>query len=290
MKHAFLSTCLLFAAIASGHLCSTAYAQDGAAEKPAEKEAYLAKWESYLSADQNDQAQILSDMKKYTLAVTDERIAEILKGTAYAGRKNISAPRQDNEVFHLTWHVMAISSFENDRARDLLFEISTGLKNKNRPLANWAAYYLSLFPGSDELLPKIKVLLEEEIAREQKDFPDRAKIWLSENGFVKNPFQESIQIGTQWMQCNSRLHRLARLVRALEFNGTIPVEERERFNVFRREFAISYALRRVTPGGTIQTTQVSMTLPRNYEHFETYFQEYRLPGFSPIFIQKRKGD
>ena len=280
MRYAVLTICLFVLATTLGHRCVNADEQDAPPEAGvAENDDYLSRWEQYLSADQNDQAGFLLEMRKYTLAVVKERNAEILKGTTYERRSNISPSGRDNEVFHLTWHIMAIDSFQNNQARNLLFEIGTG---QNRPLANWAAYYLSLIPNSGELLPKIKVLLKEEIAREQKDFPERAKFWLSDSGDVKDPFRESVCIEGQWMHCNSRIHRLARLVRALEFNETIPVEERERFNAFRREFAITYALRRVTPGA-IHSTPVSMTLPRNYKHFGTYFQEYRLPTFKPSF-------
>jgi hypothetical protein len=113
--------------------------------------------------------------------------------------------------FDSSWCAAVIYSFKNDRARDILFKIITNSSDSisifplDTSLADWAVFYLPLLPNSAELLPKIKSLLEGNITQEQTI-------------------------------------RLTHLARALEFNGKIPTEERERFDTVRRELALSWSL------------------------------------------------
>ena len=70
--------------------------------------------------------------------------------------------------------------------------------------------------------------------------------------------------------------RLLLLEKSLEFNERIPAEERERFDVFRRELAISWSL---SNKRSAKAPEISGTLKKGDEHFEIYFMEYGMPGF-----------
>ena len=222
-------------------------------------------------------------------AILNERRAEILRGTRYEGtvRSNIiiggwyRVVQHVDEQLNAVWDIMAIYSFKNDRARDLLFDIATRPTDKdlynNRcdPLADWAVYYLSLFPNSGELLPQAKSLLKEAITGAKENYPGRAKHFLNGSDNVINPFNVSIYVNP-WINGNLRLLRLARLVRSLEFNEKIPVEERERFDLLRREMAISWALCNKASHIASAIKMVG-ALEQGYEHFEIYFLEYEVP-------------
>jgi len=186
-----------------------------------------------------------------------------------------------------SWPIMAMWTYQDDRVRDLLFELVAQSDKRVDSLADWAVYYLSLLQNSGELLPKTKKLLKEEIAKIQKNSPDVAKYLLDENGKVINPLQHypggvhpKIN-GIYWHEWITfahnvpRLFRLAQLTRRLEFNEKIPIEERERLNIFRRELAISWSLSNKTNRGG---PHISATLKKGDEHFEIYFREYAVPG------------
>jgi len=247
----------------------------------------------------------------YTLAIVYERQTELLSeifcreyksyglagySTEYVLRPMTFPPiALSNATYDSSWDIMAIYSFKNDRARDLLLEIACHSNEKYDSLAEWAAYYLTLFPNSGELLLKLRTLLKEAIADGRENYPDRANLLLNENGELTNPFRQypspsSTSIhpkvnGVNWSQWITlanevpRLFRLVRLVRALEFNEKIPVDERERFGTFRRELAISWSMsnKRILSKMSVALPQMSATLPKGYEHFEIYFQEYVPP-------------
>lgn len=242
-------------------------------------------------------------MLNYTLDVFYEHRAEILKDTSYDGIKtearNLNKLRgrginnplfsvagsgdlSINTMFDTSWYIMAIYSFKNDRASDILFDMCadfhavSGFFVDYDVLGDWAVYYLSLFPNSAELLPKVRSLLKGAIAEEQKNHPDRAQLFLNENDEVINPWETLRFFRTSpTVVFPPTLLRLARLVRALEFNEKIPADKRERFDTFRREIAITWSLAKKSPRTTIR---VPVTLPKGYEHFERFFQEYRVPG------------
>jgi len=175
--------------------------------------------------------------------------------------------------FDFSWYAMAIYSFRNDRARDILFELAISPEEEQvceggyvdgirRTLADWAVYYLSLLPNTEELLPKIRILLTEELTQDQT-------------------FQ------------------LTRLANALEFNEKIPAEERERFDSVRRELAISWSLwfdkhdHRGSHLSDPPWPRMSATLRKGEEHFEIYSQEYARPHLledSIIFLWESNND
>jgi len=188
------------------------------------------------------------------------------------------------------WDIMAIYSFKNDRARDILFDFVVTSPSKQvrgtlfvkAYLADCAVYYLPFFPNSGELLPKVKALLQKEIAEEQENNPDRAKRFIDENSQLINPFRQytgswqkinDLDSSAWWDIANStpKLFRLALLVRSLEFNEKIPTEERERFDIFRRELMIS-----LLSQSTMSERSPSSvaTLNKGDEHFEIYLVEY----------------
>ena len=167
--------------------------------------------------------------------------------------------------FDFSWYAMALYSFRNDRARDILFELAISPEGEQvdkvrRPLADWAVYYLSLLPNTEELLPTIRTLLTEELTQEQT-------------------------------------FRLTQLASTLEFNKKIPTEERERFDSVRRELAISWSLwfGKRDRSGSINSfpphPRMFATLRKGEEHFEIYCLEYNMPGLiSTIFLWEGNND
>ena len=197
---------------------------------------------------------------------------------------------------HIHWNIMAIYSFKNERARKILLDfivsdfdesetvMQVGHRSWTRGgLASYAASYLPFFPNSDELLPKVKALLQKEIDEEHENNPDRAKRFIDENGTLINPFRNYTDYYHQkiegvdysdWRKLTDsvpKIFRLAQLVRTLEFNEKIPTEERERFDIFRRELMIS--LLSQNPMSEKSPASIA-TLKKGDEHFEIYLVEY----------------
>ena len=170
-------------------------------------------------------------------------------------------------TFDGSWDIMAIYSFKNDRARDLLFEMATRSDDKYDQFAGWANYYLSLFPNSGELLPKVKNLLNEANVSERL---------FDENGELIDSSLKQLSKFHSGIRKSDSIWLLLILKRSLDFNEKIPVEERERFDVFRRELAISWSL---SNKRSAKAPVISATLQKEDEHFEIYFMEYGMPGF-----------
>ena len=63
---------------------------------------------------------------------------------------------------------------------------------------------------------------------------------------------------------------------SLLFNEKIPSSERERFDIVRRELAISWAL---SNKRTILGPSSEVILKKGEEHFAEYLREYYLPPF-----------
>lgn len=191
-------------------------------------------------------------------------------------------------TFDASWHIMAIYSFQNDRAKDILFDLATSSDANKGSLTDWAVYYLSLFPNSDNLLPKAKAAFQKQIAEVQKEYPDQAKHFIDENGnFInllhRNPEEYRPKLDlfkfADWVRRTPpvrKLFRIAELVNALEYNEKIPAKERKCFNIFRRELAISWALECKTAR---PAPRVSAMLKKGDEHFEIYAMEYPMPGY-----------
>ena len=181
-------------------------------------------------------------------------------------------------TFDNSWHTMAIYSFKNDRARDLLFEMATCSDDKYDPLADWAIYYLSLFPNSGELLPKVNNLLDEAITIAQQDNVNIKLFYENDELTVHSlkPFNLTFSGISIPNSILFKIWRLLTLKRSLEFNEKIPVEERERFDAFRRELAISWSL---CAKRDRKVPEASATLQKGDEHFEIYFLEYGMPGY-----------
>jgi hypothetical protein len=212
-------------------------------------------------------------------------------------------PIHDLDVMYDSfWEIVAIYSFKNDRARDLLFEIAIRPREKyDDYFLDLAAYYLSLLPSSGELLPRAKILLKEAIARVRENFPERAVRLLDKNGEVIDPWlwqSSTIYENRQYVRLPDDvllLLRLARLIRALEFNEKIPVEDQERFDTVRREIAIDLFLLRATssPVASImrpRIPEISVTLRKDEKQFEIYFQEYKVPRIVYVFLWEDAGD
>ena len=195
-----------------------------------------------------------------------------------------AASRRRSKEVH-SWEVLAIYSFKNDRARDLLFNLITRPNNDKNPsfaystLADEAVYWLTLLPNSRELLPKVKSLLQENITTAFRDEPDLSGRIFDATGKLHDPSMKQLYDILHHQRERSQnekipttsifftIERLLWLERGLEFNEKIPVQERERFNFIRRDKVIA--------------DSESSKLQEGEEHFTIYFQEYLFPYFYP---------
>ncbi|MGL6195198.1 MAG: hypothetical protein ACRC2T_10300 [Thermoguttaceae bacterium] len=172
--------------------------------------------------------------------------------------------------WHKLWEIMAIYSFNNEKARDLLFKIVTDTNETNDVYAYSAINFLPFFPDSGKLLPEIKKLIQNEIKELQKSNPNDAKQFVDENGNLKSFYMDS----WSFRALNQRLVFLVQLAKRLEFNEKIPIEERERFDIFRRDLMMS--LLHQNPRSEKVTSPYSV-VKKGEEHFEIYMTEYA-PG------------
>ena len=275
--------------------------------KGTKKEDYLSRW-----ADIDRQlkritharahAMVVSEFWQDTIAILEARRATILSGTAYEGTEHrVTDLARGSGLLgphhFLPWRSLAFYSFKNDLARDILFDFATAPPDGGYlQLDDWAVYYVTLFSNSGKLLPKAKNLLKEEITKELQVNPDRAKRVLNGEEEIVAPYSISYSLVPfpDKVPGPYYLYQLARLVRALEFNEQIPVDERERFIIVRREMALSWAVnpryRTAKHGESVEGTVMPATLRKREEHFEIYFQEYRLPGIASEFLWEDAGD
>lgn len=231
----------------------------------------------------------------FNRAVTYANRGNFLKGTKYENQPipgAYSGYSPESGWFDASWEALAVFSFRNEQARRVLTNIAVQEPGRwcSEPLHRYAAYFLTLCPNAEELLPTLRALLEEEIANARQSSPETAKIILTENDTVVNPFYYSpknpdVKINgvsfAVWYEKASvafpRLFGLAGLIHSLEFNAMIPPEERERFDVFRREYALSWAMadkrRRPLPPA------FTMPLPGD-ERFLKYLEHF--PPLGPV--------
>jgi len=244
----------------------------------------------------------------YTLAVVNENHKELIQGIFVPvydygdSGPPLMAPKPvekvlwvpltfpsialSNATYDSSWEVMAIYSFKNDRARDIMFNLATSSDEKDAFMADWAAYYLPFFPNSGELLPKLEPLIEEAEMTEQRD---QKVIAALQERWKTHPFGSDREATIQDRELTKAIanrrqafDRLLTLKRSLEFNERIPTEERERFDIFRRELAISWSLCNKT---SIRGPSTSAVLKKGDEHFEIYLAEYSLPDRIPRGIR-----
>ena len=192
-------------------------------------------------------------------------------------------------TFDDSWHAMAIYSFKNERSRNILYEIASESEEDYGALADWACYYLALSPGSNELLPDVKNRLKERIAVFREEEPV-----LGGTLFNKDGKQSDSSMKT-WRELASGryssdtkkaataralcvIQRLFYLERTLEFNEKVPEKERERFEIVRRELAISWALSNKTSSILYRPFAC---LKKGEEHFKIYCAEYEIPWLEP---------
>jgi len=188
-----------------------------------------------------ERGSVMSKLEMDTCALLEEREAEIFKGTAYegtdqrmtdlarGGESTGDGGMSPGELISPSWFIIAIYSFKNDQARDCLFDfITTDPKEQWVNFSFWATYFITLFPNSGDLLPKAKILLDEQIANIRQNNPGWAKRVINEKNEVIYPFAYSDYIHPS-DPAAPYIFQLARLVRALEFNEKMPVEERESF-------------------------------------------------------------
>jgi hypothetical protein len=203
---------------------------------------------------------------------------------------------------------MAIYSFKNERSENLLYQIAVNPDEKEykRGLADWAIYYLALSPNSKRFLSCVEKSLHEEIKYFRGRYPELSETLFSPDDVILGPpillrnlfsslydhyemalyelyrsdddsaqevfpkFSEQY-LSKQYFTLNL-IRRLAALKKSLECNQTIPKNERERFEIVRRELAISHALSPFTGSHIIPYPTVF--LKNGEDHFKTYFDEY----------------
>ena len=207
---------------------------------------------------------------------------------------------QFGTTYDESWQIMAVYSFKNDRARDLLLDIAVNPSEKVGSLASWAVYYLSLFPNSGVLLPKIKTLLQEQILIAQRERPDLSESLFHDNGELKDLSLKQYRYtlsnirylpdSIDQMRTYDIFYKIWRLLilkNSLEHNEKIPEEERGRFEILRRELAISWAL---CAKHNRKSPEISAVLKNGDEHFEIYLKEYGIPTYGNISFQWEEDD
>ncbi|MBR4751581.1 MAG: hypothetical protein IK077_07450, partial [Thermoguttaceae bacterium] len=216
----------------------------------------------------------------------------------------IFPPREISEIagettFDSSWHTMAIYSFKNDRSENILYELITD-PSAEFELADWAVYYLALSPNSARFLPHVNKEIQERIVSFQKEFPQEGAalpdldgatrkpylnnfrslfksvkdryIFVSTYGVPEKPGENAIQ---KYLTLNL-IRRLLILKQSLEFNEKVPIDEKKRFEVVRREYAISWAL---TPKETEGPPVILAGIRNHEERFKIYMAEYEPPPF-----------
>ena len=200
-------------------------------------------------------------------------------------------------TFDNSWHIMAIYSFKNERARKILYEIATNNIDDRLldSLARFATFYLSFFYDSSDLIPPLNERLETafeqlynqcpESLKEQLDGKDVKDLTSGEFNNILEEFRKKHLNFSYDVIYSSSYHypnRLLTLRDSLLFNEKIPSSERERFDIVRRELAISWALTRKVEA---RSPQAKVFLREGEEHFVEYLREYYVPGpMSPEYF------
>ncbi|MBQ9813146.1 MAG: hypothetical protein IJM54_07510 [Thermoguttaceae bacterium] len=190
-----------------------------------------------------------------------------------------------------SWHVMAIYSFRNERSENLLFTIIND-PNVESGLADWAVYYLALSPDSSRFLPDVKKEFSLRIKSFRRAYPQKSSVLFTPDGpSLKSSGVEYYETVSELSRPENKdayvkfeyARRLLSLKRALECNERIPENEKERFEIVRRESALFGALSRK---GTVSGPRISVFLRKGEERFEIYLSEYFLPAPLEIFWEE----
>ncbi|MBQ9812313.1 MAG: hypothetical protein IJM54_03270 [Thermoguttaceae bacterium] len=214
-------------------------------------------------------------------------------------------PRETFEIagettFESSWHTMAIYSFKNERSENILYELIND-PNAEFELADWAVYYLALSPNSARFLPHVNKEIQERIVSFQKKFPQKGSALSNLDGATRKPYLNNFrnlfesardryisvskyghpekpeENAVQRYLALNLIRRLLILKQSLEFNEKVPENEKERFEIVRRELAISWAL---TPKETRSGPVVCAGLKKGEERFRIYMAEYEPPPFT----------
>ena len=244
----------------------------------------------------------------YSLAILYENRENMLKDTIYEVSEINGQYRENNSIiilntfppqafatttFDLSWHIMTVYSFKNERSRKILYEIATNNIDDRMlsSLAGFATFYLSFFYDSSDLIPPLNERLETAFEQFYNQCPRSLKDQLEEkdakdltSGEFNNILEEfkkkhpifNYDFIYSSSSAGSYLIRLLKLRDSLLFNEKIPSSERERFDIVRRELAISWAL---SNKRTILGPSSEVILKKGEEHFAEYLREYYLPPF-----------
>ena len=243
----------------------------------------------------------------YSLAILYENRENMLKDTIYEVSEINGQYRENNSIiilntfppqafatttFDLSWHIMTVYSFKNERSRKILYEIATNNIDDRMlsSLAGFATFYLSFFYDSSDLIPPLNERLETAFEQFYNQCPRSLKDQLEEkdakdltSGEFNNILEEfkkkhpifNYDFIYSSSSAGSYLIRLLKLRDSLLFNEKIPSSERERFDIVRRELAISWAL---TSKLEARSPQAKVFLREGEEHFVEYLREYYVPG------------
>ena len=183
-----------------------------------------------------------------------------------------------------SWFVMAIYSFKNERSENILYDLALNADAQPQH-ADVAIYWLALSPDSSRFLPDIKDKLSLNINSFQDAYPQLSKILLTSDGSSLNSSSnEYLRTVYDLAHSENKIayvkfenaRRLLSLKRALEFNEKIPENEREHFDIIRRELIVSWIL---TPKDTRMRPRSRIQLKKGEEQFELYLLEYPTPNF-----------
>ncbi len=219
-------------------------------------------------------------------------------------------------TFETSWYVMAIYSFKNERSENLLYElihdlnVERSIVNMEKPnIADWAVYYLALSPNSARFLPRVKKEIQERIVSFQKEFPQKGSALSNLDGATRKPYLNNFrnlfesardryisvskyghpekpeENAVQRYLALNLIRRLLILKQSLEFNEKVPENEKERFEIVRRELAISWAL---APKYEVGGRHGSTGLKNGEERFMIYMAEYGFPTSEGYYW--REGD
>lgn len=216
---------------------------------------------------------------------------------------NIFPPRfHIRTTFDDSWFLMAIYSFKNERARKILYELATNNNNDRflSSLARFATFYLPLFYDSSDLIPSLNTRLEtyfeqfyNQCPRSLKDQFDGKDVKDLTSGEFNNILEEfkkknpSLSYDVVYSSSYHYANRLLTLRDSLLFNEKIPPSERERFDIVRRELAISWAL---APKDMALAPRPQVILKKGEEHFVEYLREYYVPSQTPIKYHFEEGE
>ncbi len=199
-----------------------------------------------------------------------------------------TVPGSAGLTYDFTWDLLTIYSFKSERSEKLLYELA--LDPETAPqFADFAIFCLALSPNSSRFLPCVNSMLPLSIKSFQDAYPQLSEILLTLDGSSLNNSSNEYRRAVYDLSHSKNkdayvklenARRLLSLKRALEFNEKIPESERERFEIVRRELAISWI---IAPKGLRKSPSATVRFKMGEEQFEIYLVEYPTPYYDSFW-------